>query len=511
MKVYSCSQMRKIEENAFLSGMSYATMMENAGKACFEKIKDTVDLSSETITVLCGNGNNGGDGFVIARYLSEFNYKVNVILVLGAPKTETADIAFSKLDKSVLRVIDFKDFNIDTLKTCDIIIDCIFGIGFRGPLRGNVLEIARMLNSLDKTVVSVDIPSGLEGDTVNTVSEYIKADFTLAVACKKPVHVLKTTKNICGEVQVVDIGFNKDCYNLEDDCAFEIADEDFVKDSLIPRKSDSNKGTYGKLLCVCGSKNMQGAAVLCANAAVRCGTGLITCAFPEKAYGAIAAKLTEPLMLPLPDDENGFLAESAVSIICKKLETASAAVIGCGLGVTDGTEKVLRSVLKSAKCPIVIDADGLNILSENIDILKTVDVPLVLTPHPGEMARLLGRTIAEIQSDRISACKELSQRTNAVVLLKGSNTVIAFKDKVYINPTGNAGMAKGGCGDVLSGMIGSFLAQGVNPLHAAVCGAYLHGLCGDEVAKKYSQTGMTPSMMIDYLPQLFSNFENKAD
>ena len=190
---------------------------------------------------------------------------------------------------------------------------------------------------------------------------------------------------------------------------------------------------------------------------------------------------------------------------------SNAVIIGCGLGVTDGTRKVLESVIKNAKCPIIIDADGLNILSENIDILKTVNVPVVLTPHPGEMSRLLSKSTDEIQQDRIRACKELSEKTGAVVLLKGCNTVICKGNEVYINSTGNQGMAKGGSGDVLSGIIGSFLAQGMGALESAVCGAYVHGLSGDQLVKEFSLTGITPTMMIDALPKLFSKFENKAD
>ncbi len=509
MNIYTCQQMKKIEENANSSGMSYITMMENAGKACFEEIIDIIN--TKTVTVLCGRGKNGGDGFVIARYLNDANYKVRIILVCGEPKADEAVEMYRKIDTaniSITNAVDSMSDAVEIIENSGAIIDCIFGIGFKGELRSTALELAKAVNSLQKTVISVDMPSGLEGDNSSVSSEFVKADYTLAVTCKKPVHVLKPSADYCGEVRVVDIGFSKECYEI--DSAFKIADSDFVKSSLIPRKSESNKGSYGKLLCVCGSRNMQGAAVLCANAAVKSGAGLVTCAFPDKAYSAIASKLTEPLMLPLADDEKGFLSENAIPEIFEKLETATAVVIGCGIGVTDGTKKVVHSVLKNADCPIIIDADGLNILSENIDILKTVSVPVVLTPHPGEMSRLLGKSITEIQADRIAACKELSDKTGAVVLLKGSNTVIA-DDEVYINTTGNAGLAKGGSGDVLAGMIGSFLAQGVLPFKSAVIGAYLHGFSADCLSRKFSLTGITPSMVVDYLPELFSNFENKAD
>lgn len=514
MKIYSCDQMRHIEENANRQGMSFTDMMENAGIACFKEICSIIGNSDKkNITVLCGSGKNGGDGFVIARHLHNAGFKVNVILTCGLPKAEEAVEMFTKVYSDNIIISDYAKSITQCeaeIKKSDVIVDCIFGIGFRGALRGNSLLAVRCANAADAVKISVDIPSGLEGNSNVVIGEYFNADFTLAVTCKKPVHVLKPTADYCGEVRVVDIGFSQECYETVD-CLFNSADVAFVKGSLPARHLETNKGTYGKLLSICGSMPMQGAAVLCANAAVKSGVGLLTCAFPQKAYPAIASKLTEPLMLALPDDDNGFLSEESIPFILSKLFQSTAVVIGCGLGVTDSTKKVVEAVIKNAKCPIIIDADGLNILSENIDILKTAVAPMVLTPHPGEMSRLLSKSIVEIQQNRVSACKELSLKTGAVVLLKGCNTVICRGEEVYINPTGNQGMAKGGSGDVLSGIIGSFLAQGMDALKSAVCAAYIHGYSGDCLAKEYSLTGMTPTMMIDALPKLFSKFENKAD
>ncbi len=514
MKIYSCDHMRQIEENANRQGMSYIDMMESAGVACFKEICSIIgDSEKESVTVLCGSGKNGGDGFVIARHLNNAGFKVNVILTCGLPKAEEAVEMFSKTDADNIIISDYAQSITkceEIIEKSDVIVDCIFGIGFKGALRGNCLTAVKSANNADALKISVDIPSGLEGDSNGVIGEYFKADFTFAVTCKKPVHALKPTADYCGEIRVVDIGFSQECYETVE-CEFNSADDAFVKESLPVRRIETNKGSYGKLLSVCGSMRMQGAAVLCANSAVKSGVGLLTCAFPQKAYPAIASKLTEPLMLPLPDDDNGFLSEQSIPEILSKLSQSTAVVIGCGLGVTDSTKKVFEAVIKNTKCPILIDADGLNILSENIDILKTANVPVMLTPHPGEMSRLLSKSVEEIQLNRVSACKELSFKTGAVVLLKGCNTVICKGVEVYINPTGNQGMAKGGSGDVLSGVIGSFLAQGMDALRSAVCGAYIHGLSGDMLAKEFSLTGITPSMMIDALPKLFSKFENKAD
>ena len=514
MKIYSCEQMRTIEEKANLKGMSFLEMMENAGAACFNAICSVAgDASGSRVTVLCGSGKNGGDGFVIARYLNNSGFCTKVVLTCGMPKAEEAVEMFSLMDTKSIGVFDYGTCTAECeeiIRNSDFVVDCIFGIGFKGALRGICLDAVSVANSSDVVRISVDIPSGLEGNSSAVNGEFFKADYTLAVTCKKPVHVMKPTAELCGKICVIDIGFSSDCYDTVE-CQFNCADDVYIKALLPARSADSNKGTYGKLLSICGSMRMQGAAVLCANAAVKSGLGLLTCAFPQKAYPAIASKLTEPLMLPLADDESGFLVKEAIAEISDRISQSTAVVIGCGLGVTVGTRKVFEAVIENANCPILIDADGLNILSENIDILKTADAPVVLTPHPGEMSRLLSRSIAEIQSDRISACRELAQKTGTVVLLKGCNTVISNGEEVYINPTGNQGMSKGGSGDVLSGIIGSFLAQGMDPLASAVCGAYIHGLSGDVLVSEYSLTGITPSMMIEVLPKLFSNFENKAD
>lgn len=510
MKVYTCAQMRKIEENANNGGMSYITMMENAGKACFNTlIKAVAKDEKPSVCILCGKGKNGGDGFVIARYLKNAGFDVSVVLTDGKPKADEAIQMFEKLENiEFLDCFEDKNSAVSCIQKSDCIIDCIFGIGFKGELSGYAAELAGMINKMKKTVVAVDIPSGLEGDSGKVNGAALKADYTFAISCLKPVHVLKPASSYCGKVFVVDIGFDKSCYETDVSAIYEIADRRFVKERLIKRTSESNKGTYGKLLCVCGSRNMQGAAVLCTNAAIKSGAGIVISAFPEKAYSAIAPKATEALMLPLKDDKSGFISFDAEGNVLKALKSATAVVVGCGLGNIEATKRIVNCVIRQAKCPIVLDADGINAVSSNINILKSASVPVVLTPHPGEMSRLTGKTVEEIQSDRVNIAKEFAQKFDVTLILKGNNTVIALSDgRVFVNTTGNAGMAKGGSGDVLAGITGSFLAQGMSADDAAVCAVYIHGLCGDLTAKKYSMTGMTPSMMIDRLPKLFSKFE----
>lgn len=511
MKVYTCQQMKKIEENANIGGMSYIQMMENAGKSCFKKlIAGFPQNEKPSLCIICGKGKNGGDGFVIARYLKNAGHEVSVVLADGMPKADTAANMYDKI-KNVVKIYDYSDDTVKALeciKGCDFIVDCIFGIGFRGRIEGSTADLIEKVNSMNKTVAAIDIPSGLEGDSGNVNGTVFKADFTFAVSCLKPVHVLRPASDFCGRVSVIDIGFDESCYETDVSPVYEIADRRFIRDRLVKRTPESNKGTYGKLLCVCGSRNMQGAAVLCTNAAVKSGAGIVISAFPEKAYPAIASKVTEALMLPLKDDKSGFISFDAEGNVLKALKSCTAVVAGCGLGNIEATKRIINCIIRQAKCPIVIDADGINAISSNINILKSASVPVILTPHPGEMSRLTGKTVEEIQEKRADTAKEFAQKYGVTLVLKGNNTVIAMSDgRVFVNMTGNAGMAKGGSGDVLAGITGSFLAQGMSAEDAAVCAVYVHGLSGDLTARRYSMTGMTPSMMIDCLPKLFSNFE----
>ena len=510
MKVFSCEQMREIEKNANRSGMSYIQMMENSGKACFEKLmKVVIKNQKPEVCILCGKGKNGGDGFVIARYLKNAGISVSVVLTDGQPKAEEAAEMMKKAENvEIFDIHTDADSAINRIAACDIVVDCIFGIGFKGEILSLTAELVENINSLKKYVVAVDIPSGLEGDSGEVNGTVLKADCTFAISCPKPVHIMKPAAHYCGKIFVIDIGFPKECYTENVSCEFSVAERAFVKSRLVKRVPESNKGTYGKLLCVCGSRNMQGAAVLCTNAAVKSGAGLVISAFPDKAYNAIAPKITEALMLPLKDDKSGYLTFDAETAVLNVLKNCTAVAAGCGLGNTEATKRIITCILRQAKCPVIIDADGINAISSNINILKSAKVPVILTPHPGEMSRLTGKSIEEIQKNRIETAKSFAEEFGVTLLLKGCNTVIAFADgTVYINPTGNAGMAKGGSGDVLTGIIGAFLAQGMSAEDAVVCGAYIHGACGDETAKKFSLTGMTPTLMIDRLPKLFSKFE----
>lgn len=306
---------------------------------------------------------------------------------------------------------------------------------------------------------------------------------------------------------MVRIGIPEGCYEDEDGMLFSI-EEDAVRKCFTPRDPISNKGDYGHLLSVCGSRRMPGAAVLAAKGAVAMGAGLVTAAFPEGAYAAVASKLTEPLLLPLHENREGTFAQAALPELRAALSKASAVLIGCGLGVNEDTVFLVERLLEEASCPVILDADGINIAAAHIDMLKNRKAPLLLTPHPGEMARLCGCTAAEIQADRTGAARRFAREYGVTLVLKGANTVIAGENaaSLFVNRTGNPGMAQGGSGDLLAGMLASLAAQGMEPLRAAAAAVYLHGLAGDVAAKHYSMCGMTPSLMAEELAVLLKRF-----
>lgn len=514
MLVYTCEQMRVIEENADVNGLSYVEMMENAGNNCADKIHSVINGLggvSKSVAVLCGSGKNGGDGYVIARNLSDRGYSVRLILIDGQPKAYESKMMYSYLEDMPVLVSDLQQNYEACVSACmssTAIVDCVYGIGFHGQLSE---LIAKFFNDISKSRAkkfSVDIPSGLEGNSGEINSVFFKTDYTLAITCYKPVHIIKPACEQCGIVHLIDIGIDKTCYDAVGSEVIVSADMGEIKRLFRPRKVDAHKGDFGKLLCIAGSVNMQGAAVMAANAAVNSGVGLVISVFPDSAYPAIASKLTEPLTMPLRSTTDGYLSSLNIKKILSLVESSTAILLGCGIGVCDDTVKLVQDVLLNTEIPVILDADGINALSYNINILKETSAPVILTPHPGEMSRLTGMSIEEIQKNRVSVAKNFACEYGCIVVLKGANTVVASPNgSVYINRTGNAGMATGGSGDVLAGIIASFVCQSMSLQSATIAGVYIHGLCGDTVMKKYSMLGVTPTRMIEELAEVLSNFE----
>lgn len=515
MYVVSARQMKEAESNAVKRGTTYRSLMEKAGTESGRIIRKKCRISSGSalnILILCGKGKNGGDGFVIARYLSEKGSRVTVLLTSGDPAAEDAVHMYELMDKNKIDVIQYNgvaESVVSLIDKNDIIIDCMFGTGFEGKLPHNLSSLVSYVNESGKYIVSIDIPSGTICDSAKVNGTAVKANLTIAIAAFKPIHVMKPYSEYCGEVVAADIGIEECDYQALGNLVCFTCDDKEISSFFPKRKTVSNKGTYGHSLCICGSKKMQGACVLSVNSALRSGCGLVTAAFPECIYPAVTAKVTEALTVPLSDCASGTLSRNALTDLIELSDKATAILIGCGLGINTNTRDLVYDFLKLNTKPIIIDADGLNIISQNLNILKSVKSPVVITPHPGEMSRLTGLSVNEIISDPIRCAVDFALEYNVIVVLKGANTVICCPDpfNVYINKTGNSGLSKGGSGDFLSGMMVSFTSQGMNVFESAVSAVYLHGKCADITSEKLSQRGMLPSDMLNVLPELLSDFE----
>lgn len=502
MYVLTADQIRQVENNCFDGYSTEAQLMLKAGTACYDAVMKNygTDIFSKRIFVLCGNGKNAGDGFVMARLFYSEGIDVKIVLCDKKPTIPEPLEYFNQAVMSGVSVVDFDNVCIDD---CDIIIDCIFGIGFKGEPRAPFDKVFNSVSSCGSFVVSVDTPSGTDATSGKACKNAIKADMTVAISTLKYCHILPPSNALCGKTVTVNIGIPEDCYTPP---YTETVELDDVRSSFPKIGFNANKGSNGRLLCLCGSYNMPGAAVICATAAVKSGAGLVKLTVPKSAYPIIASHLVQPVFHPVAD-ENGIYSLFALDDILSDVNEASAVVIGCGMGKNENTCEIVKSVLLNSKVPVIVDADGINSLLSCIDILKDVKAPVVLTPHPGEMARLVSKTIAEVQESRIDVAKEFARQYGVVLVLKGADTVITDGDAVFANLTGNASLAMGGTGDMLSGIIGSFLAQGLSPLDAAKAGVFIHGRCADEAVKELSFRGLTVFDLTDRLGALMSEYE----
>lgn len=483
MKVLTKALIRESEENAVKSGVSsFRKLMLCAGEKAAEIIQSKIDCVSKKVAVLCGNGNNGGDGCVIARYLYEHGAGVTLIIPMGEPVTEDAAYYYSMLPNSI---------NITTVfeNNYHIIIDALFGIGLNRPLDSKINQILKAANNSDAIKFSVDIPSGVEADTGKVLGVPFCADYTITFIAQKPCFLLPPGSDYCGEVIVADIGVKSEKY------AYEIIEKPYFP----KRKHNSHKGTFGTALLICGSYGMAGAAILAAKGALRSGVGIAKCVLCEGIYSPFTAAVPEAVCVPIKQNTLGTLDSFQINI-SKLTEKCKALLYGCGVGVSKDTKAILKAILSQSKVPIVLDADGINCMSECIELLKESQAQVIITPHPGEMAKLCKISVSEVEVDRINIARNFAMEHNCIVVLKGADTIVADKDgKVFFNTTGNPGMATGGCGDVLSGIMVSLLAQGYSPLFSAKAAVYLHGEAGDKAAARRNQASILPSDIIDEL------------
>lgn len=467
-------------------GIADLTLMKNAAKACFEYIYPRLS-HKDKIVVICGKGNNGGDGYEIARILHKEWFNVSVINAFDCESnTETSRTVFEECKKDCVKFLELCEWESEISKA-SVIIDALFGVGFYGKI-DEESEIGRMISLCNQShalKIAIDTPSGVNSADGRCDGPAFMADFTITMAFIKTGMLSYPAREHCGDILIADIGYPEElCEKTEKDAL--IADDEYIKSVLPKRKQNTHKGSYGRLLMYCGSPTMTGAAVLAARAALRSGTGLVNIARDEETVKILQTQLVEPVFSVVSDD--------ALSEVSELSEKATAILIGCGMGKAECDKKVLFSLIKNAECNLIIDADGINLLSENILMLKEAKKVPILTPHPLEFARLCGKTVDEVQKNRLCLAREFAKEYGCVLVLKGAGTVIASPDgKVSINTSGNPGLSKGGSGDVLAGLISSFTSQGISPFESAVAAVYLHGKAADVLKEEISEYGLLPS------------------
>lgn len=503
-KLVTCQQMRDIDnETIHERGIAGQVLMERAGEAVAEEIMDAYEPQS--VCIVTGKGNNAGDGLVVARLLAERGVEVNVVmLTLGTNLGETSRLNYERVTEKV-KMYDRHDVPkmSELFGHCDLLIDAILGTGIVGAPRGGFGEAIAVMNSLDIPTLAIDIPSGLNSDTGEAEGACILADITVTIGLPKCGMVKGEGPEMCGTLIVKNIGFPDDL--LENPAIItnllRFAD---VADALPYRPADGHKGTFGSLLVIAGSVGMSGAACLTTSAALRSGCGLVFAAVPENILNPVDSNCLEALKIPLDGAGGNHLTYTDWDQLEPHFEKINAIALGPGIGTHEDTARLVDEIV-CLDIPIVIDADGLNCLGDKVQYLTKRTAATVITPHPGEMARIMGSPV----TDREGAARELAREANVVVVLKGAKTVIAHPDgNVYINPTGNDGMGKGGSGDLLTGLIGGLLAQGCTALDAACAGTFLHGFAGDLTAHEVGKRGMTAGDILKMIPDAFQLSEN---
>ncbi len=497
-------------------GLPGRILMENAGRGATEAFLKKIYFHhpSTGVAVVTGRGNNGGDGFVIARYLAQKQIPVRVYLLSTRDRVSGDAAANLKLLPSmgipVEEVPDSAAFQkIKTeLRHQKCWIDAILGTGLSSDVKGFYREIIEFINASGRPVFSVDIPSGLNSDTGIPCGISIKATATATFAFAKLGHLLHPGAELTGNLSIIEIG-------IPPHIAASIAPKQrlitrqIVKKLLIPRDAESHKGTTGHLLVVAGSIGKTGAAAMTAMSAVKSGAGLVTLASGTSLNASLETQVMEAMTVPLPEISPGTLGKSAIKPILELCRTKSCLAIGPGLGTQPETKELVLELIQSAMIPMIIDADGLNNLAGETSILKKINVPVVLTPHPGEMSRLIQLPTKEILKDKINHARRFSQVNGVHLVLKGARSIIAHPDsQIDINPTGNPGMASGGMGDVLTGIIGGLIAQGYPADAAARIGTFLHGVAADSLSQSGRPIGFSASEVMNQIPYELGRFFN---
>lgn len=509
MFLVTANEMQKMDRRTIeVFGIPGRVLMENAGRGATAFFLETLYRNNHgAVGVMAGRGNNGGDGFVMARYLHQKGIAVTVFLL--SDKTRVAGDAAANLQLletmgvPIVEILDEETFDKAhaSLAHQQFWIDAILGTGLNSAVRGLFRKAIDFINQLGRPVFAVDIPSGLNADTGQVCGTAIQATATATFGFAKVGHLTFPGRTLTGRLRVVEIGIPPHVA-MEVGCGQHLITSRLVQ-RVLPRRTDSaHKGTTGHLLVLAGSPGKTGAAAMTATAAMRIGAGLVTLGVPRSLNPVLETLVTEAMTVPLDESDQGTLDESALDTISSLMAGKRCLAIGPGIGTSPSTGRLLAKLIESADIPLVIDADGLNLIAADPGILSTCKAPVVLTPHPGEMARLSGQSTAAIQENRIDQARLFAKTHGAIVILKGAGTVIAQPDgTVFVNPTGNPGMAAGGMGDVLTGIVAGLIAQGMTAEQAALSGVYVHGLAADSLSQSKAPVGYLATEVMQALPE----------
>lgn len=508
MKVVTAHTMQELDKQAIkeceISGLQ---LMENAGSSCVDVIVGEFGTRGRCI-VMAGKGNNGGDGYVIARLLSQQGWDVKVVVL--AARDDVSGDAATNLDRLPGSIVNYctsegqlSSLYMEEVFQTDVIVDALLGTGLCSNISGIYHEAVDLINASGRPVVAIDIPSGIHGTNGRALGEAVRAHITVTFAIAKLGHVLYPGAEHTGRLVVADIGIPSKL--MEAAPGYEFLEEADIRQMLHRRDRQSHKGDFGHCLVIAGSTGKSGAAVLTANSAVRAGSGLVTLAAAESIHTILEIKTTEVMTSPLPDYGSGYLTDNAFQAIKKLLADKAAVAVGPGLGCHQGSHALIKDLVETVTSPLVIDADGLNALAEDVTILKRKKTnQLILTPHPGEMSRLVGSSVPDVEAIRISVSQEFARNYGVYLILKGARTIIASPaGTIAINGSGNPGMASGGMGDVLTGIIVSLLGQGCASWDACCLGVFLHGFAADMVAEDKGEIGINASDVMEMLPYAY--------
>lgn len=492
------AQMSEAEEISVKLGVSLWELMSHAGQRLAEIADEKAKrLGAKNILLLCGAGNNGGDGFVCADYLAKCGYTVTAALMCGEPKTELARMAYSLINTEKINITAAAE-KLSSINP-DIIIDCIFGTGFHGEFRdnGHILKTLKAISETDAYIIACDMPSGVDALRGTAANGTLCCDMTVTFHAEKIGMAISPAKEYCGDIHVADIGIPDGWQDMLTDRLYaEEANRDYLH-TLMPERSEySHKGTFGKLLLICGCESYVGAAGISSRAALHTGCGITNLASVRFVVGCIAGTAPECVYTMLSADDRGYINEREIPRLVELANKHDAVVLGCGIGQSDGTQKLVEEMIKNVEKLLLIDADGINQLAKNIDVLRDKKCEIVLTPHIGELARLCGKDISSVKSDRLNICRSLAEKYGIILHSKDVTSMTVTANSAVLTSFGCSALAKGGSGDMLAGIIGSLMAQGTPPDKACLLGGYIMGRTSEILCERCSPAAVTASDII---------------